>query len=182
MTRYGAAILSLAMVLGTLGIPVPLPILALAAGAFAHRGLINWELALFLALAGATLGDSLGYVVGHFASDWAQRRYGESQVWHKAQNRFHRNGELAIFLTRFLLTPLAVPTNLIAGISSYPYPRFLAHTVAGTLVFLLLFGGIGFAFSTQWQAAGELVSSYFGWVVAAAIVASVVYLLLAPRL
>ncbi len=177
MTTYGPVTLALAMFLGTLGIPAPLPILALAAGAFARYGSINWGMALLLALTGATLGDSLGYVVGRFAGQWSQRRFERSSAWDKALDRFHRNGDLAIFITRFLLTPLAVPTNLIAGISGYPYQRFLVYTVAGTLVFLIFFGGLGYAFSKQWSVVGELVSDYSVWIVGATIVGIVVYLL-----
>jgi len=176
VTIYGPATLSLAMFLGTLGIPVPLPILALAAGAFARHGLVRWGLAVFAALAGATLGDSLGYVIGRFASDWAQRRYGDSGTWRKARNRFHRNGDLAIFITRFLLTPLAVPTNLIAGISRYPYRLFFIYTVAGTMVFIVFFGGLGFMFSEQWRALGAFIDNYFIWLVAATTLGVVVYL------
>ncbi len=175
MTTYGPVTLALAMFLGTLGIPAPLPILALAAGAFARHGSINWGMALFLALAGATLGDSLGYMVGHFAGQWAQRRFGNSPTWDKALDRFHQNGDLAIFITRFLLTPLAVPTNLIAGISNYPYQQFFVYTVTGTLVFLLFFGGMGYTFGRQWSVVGELVSDYSVWIVGATIVGIVVY-------
>lgn len=178
MTTYGPVTLALAMFLGTLGIPAPLPILALAAGAFARYGSINWGMALLLALTGATLGDSLGYVVGRFAAQWAQRRFGNSADWDKARDRFHRNGDLAIFITRFLLTPLAVPTNLIAGISGYPYQRFFVYTVAGTLVFLVFFGGLGYTFGRQWSVVGELVSDYSVWIVGATIVGIVVYLLI----
>jgi membrane-associated protein len=178
MTTYGPVTLGLAMFLGTLGIPAPLPILALAVGAFARHGLVNSGLALFLALAGATLGDSLGYAVGRFASEWAHRRYGESPAWAKARARFQRNGSLAIYITRFLLTPLAVPTNLIAGGSGYPYRRFLVYTVAGTLTFLLVFAGTGYAFGRQWRAVGQFVTSYSDWLIGASVVGIVVYLLI----
>jgi len=177
MTTYGPLTLGLAMLLGTMGIPAPLPILAIAAGAFARHGSINWGLAALLALAGATLGDSLGYAVGHWASDWVRHRYGDSPAWTNARARFLRNGALAIYITRFLLTPLAVPTNLVAGVSGYPFRRFLAYTVAGTLTFIIIFGGMGFAFARQWEAVGEFVSNYFDWVVAASVVAVVVYFL-----
>lgn len=177
MTTYGPVTLGLAMLLGTLGIPVPLPILAVAAGAFARHGLVRWGLAAFAALAGATLGDSLGYVIGRFASDWVQRRYGDSGVWRTARNRFHRNGDMAIFITRFLLTPLAVPTNLIAGISRYPFRQFFVYTIAGTAVFIIFFGGLGFIFSEKWQVVGAFIHNYFAWLVAATTVGVVIYLI-----
>ena len=177
MTTYGPVTLGVAMFMGTLGIPVPLPILALAAGAFARHGSLKWAVALFAALAGATLGDSLGYAVGRFAGEWAQRRFGKSPGWAKAEARFHREGGLAIYITRFLLTPLAVPTNLIAGSSGYPFRRFLLLTLAGTLTFLLFFGGTGYAFGRQWEAIGKYITSYFGWLIGAALVGAVVYFL-----
>ena len=177
MTTYGPLTLGVAMLLAPLGIPVPLPFMVLAAGAFARHGSIHWGLALILALTGAALGDSLGYVVGHFASDWAQRRFGESPVWQKARHQFKRNGSLAIFLTRFLLTPLAIPTNLIAGGSRYPFQKFLVYTVAGTLIFLVMFGGLGYIFSNQWHAIGEIVGSYSVWLGGAAIVGVGIFLL-----
>ncbi len=180
MTTYGPMTLGLAMLLGTLGIPVPLPILAVAAGAFARHGLVRGGLAVFTALAGATLGDSLGYVIGRFASDWAQRHYGDSGAWRKARSRFHRNGDLAIFITRFLLTPLAVPTNLIAGISRYPYRLFFVYTVAGTMVFIIFFGGLGFIFGEQWRIVGEFIDNYFVWLVVATTVGVVMYLVARP--
>jgi membrane-associated protein len=178
MTTYGPLTLGVAMWLGTLGIPVPLPILALAAGAFARHGSLNWAVAMFAALAGATLGDSLGYAVGRFAGEWAERRFGKSPGWARAEARFHRKGWLAIYITRFLLTPLAVPTNLIAGGSGYPYRRFLLLTLAGTLTFLLFFGGTGYAFARQWRAVGEFVTSSFGWLVGATIVGILIYVLI----
>jgi membrane-associated protein len=178
MTKDGPMTLSLAMFLGTLGIPVPLPILALAAGAFARYGMVNWGLTSFLALAGATLGDSLGFVVGRFAGAWAYRRYGDSPAWAKARGRFRRNGGLAIYITRFLLTPLAVPTNLIAGGSDYSYPRFLAYTVAGTSTFILVFGGMGYVFGKEWKAIADYLTIYVNWLAGLCIAAIAVYLLI----
>ena len=178
MTKDGPTTLALAMFLGTLGVPVPLPILALAAGAFARYGMVNWHLTSFMALAGATLGDSLGFVVGRFAGSWAYRRYGDSPTWDKARARFHRNGGLAIYITRFLLTPLAVPTNLIAGGSGYSYLRFLAYTVAGTSTFILVFGGMGYVFGKEWKVVAEYVTIYANWLAGLCVVGVAVYLLI----
>jgi membrane-associated protein len=177
MTKDGPMTLGLAMFLGTLGIPVPLPILALAAGAFARYGMVNWRLVSFMALAGATVGDSLGYVVGRFAGAWAYRRYGGSPTWDKARARFHRNGSLAIYITRFLLTPLAVPTNLIAGGSGYSYLKFLLYTAAGTLTFLIIFGGMGYAFGSEWKVVAEYLKIYARWLVGLCIAGIAAYLL-----
>jgi membrane-associated protein len=178
MTKDGPMTLGLAMFLGTLGIPVPLPILALAAGAFARYGMLNWHLTSFMALAGATVGDSLGFLVGRFASAWAYRRYGDSPAWAKARGRFRRNGSLAIYITRFLLTPLAVPTNLIAGGTDYSYLKFLLYTAAGTLTFLVIFGGMGYAFGNEWKVVAEYLKIYARWLVGLSVAGIAAYLLM----
>ncbi|NJN95184.1 MAG: LPXTG cell wall anchor domain-containing protein [Anaerolineales bacterium] len=65
-------------------------------------------------------------------------------------------------MTRWLLTPLAIPTNLVAGSTGYPLSRFGAYVLAGELTWLLLFGGIGYAFSSQWEAVSEFISNFSG--------------------
>jgi len=181
MTEYGVIILGVAMLLAPLGIPIPLPILALAAGAFARQGLLDGAAALLLGLAAAAFSDSLGFGVGRFARGWVERRFGNSPTWQNARQRFHRNGGLAIYITRFLLTPLALPTNLVAGGSGYPYRKFLFFDVSGILTFLLIFGGMGYAFSHQWQMLGRLIGDYLGWIIGGLIVAGVIYWLLSRR-
>ncbi len=59
------------------------------------------------------------------------------------QPRLPLERALAIYATHFLFTPLGMPVNLIAAGSSYPYWRFLVFDVAGTLSWLVLYGGLG---------------------------------------
>ena len=54
---------------------------------------------------------------------------------------------LAIPLSRFLVTPLALPTNLIAAGDRYPFPRFASACLAGEAVRVTLFGGLGYLFA-----------------------------------
>ena len=178
MTTYGPLTLGLAMLLGPLGVPLPTPLITLAAGAFVRQGSFNWISALLLGLSGALVGDGLGYAIGHLAKGWVKCHLSRSEAWQKASDRFSQNGGLAIYLTRFVLTPLAVPTNLIAGGSAFSYWRFLAYDVAGTLSFLLLFGGLGFAFGDQWQIISQALSRYIGWIAGVLVVGIGFYFLL----
>jgi len=177
MTTYGPWALGLASLLAPLGIPIPLPLLALAAGALARQGMMNGALTLVLGLSAAAFSDSVGYAVGRFARPWVERRFEGSSTWQKARDRFQRDGGFAIYITRWLLSPLALPTNLVAGGSGYPYRKFLAFTLTGILTFFLIFGGLGFAFSRQWQAVGEFIGAHLGGVAAATIVAIGLYIL-----
>ncbi|MFC1976043.1 DedA family protein [Chloroflexota bacterium] len=177
MIAYGPPVLGLALLLGALGVPVPGTLFVLAAGAFVRQGVIDLTTASGFGLLGAVLGDSAGYAIGYFAKGWVQRRFGQSPVWQKTQDTFERRGGLAIFLTRFLLTPLAVPTNLIAGGSGYSFWKFLAYDVAGELTWLALYGGLGYTFGSQWELISQFISDFSGLLVGIVILGTGIYFL-----
>lgn len=162
MVNYGALILGLGLLAGGMGIPIPGTLMVIVAGAFIRQGIIDFAPTVTLGLIGVVLGDSLSYAMGYFARGWVERKFGQNNNWHKARTTFQKRGAIAIYLTRFFLTPLAVPTNLIAGSSGYPYRRFLMYDLAGELTWLLLFGGLGYTFGTQWETIGQLVNEFSG--------------------
>lgn len=178
MITYGPLVLGLALFLGALGLPMPIPLLGLAAGAFARQGLIDWKTLLALGLMGAVLGDSVSYAVGRFAGRWVQSRFGGSSAWQRAGDQFQQHGPLAVYVTRFLLMPLAVPTSLIAGSSGYAFRRFLAHAVAGDFTWIALYCGLGYIFGGRWQVISQTISHYLGWLGGAVVVGIGVYVLL----
>jgi membrane-associated protein len=165
MLTYGPPALTLALLLGALGLPLPGTMFLLAAGAFAGQGTLNWSVAAPLALLGTVLGDSGGYFLGRYGGQLVLKRVEGSSSWQRAQNTFDRRGGLAILLTRFLLTPLAVPTNLIAGSSQYALWRFLAFDVFGELVWVALYGGLGYLFADSWEALNDLAGDLSGLLV-----------------
>jgi membrane protein DedA with SNARE-associated domain len=179
MTTYGPLALGLALLLGPLGVPIPTGLLVLAAGAFARQGLMEWSAAAVVGLAAVILGDVLSYVMGRYAGEYVQRFASGRRVelWRKAQARFRQHGGLAVYATRVLLTALDVPTNLIAGSSRLSFKRFLAWDVAGRLTWIALYGGLGYAVGSQWQAVSQGISSYGLWLGGAVAAGAGVYLL-----
>lgn len=165
MLAYGAYALGLALLLGALGLPLPGTLLVLATGAFVRQGYMDWPSALGIGLVGVVLGDTAAYLIGRLAGTWVDRRYGSTPVWQSAVSQFQRRGWLAIYLTRFLLTPLGVPVSFIAGGSRYPYWRFLVFDILGELTWLLLYGSVGYAVGSQWEAVSELVGNFSGLLV-----------------
>lgn len=181
MLTYGPPAFGLALLLGALGFPLPGTLFVLAAGAFGRQGIIDLASASGLGLIGAVLGDSTGYLVGRFAKGWVERRFGQSTVWQKAQQTFERRGSIAIYLTRFLLTPVAVPTNLIAGGSGYSFWRFLGYDVAGEFTWLVLYGGLGYIFGSQWEAINQFISDFSGLLIGLVLFGVGLYLLVRRR-
>jgi membrane protein DedA with SNARE-associated domain len=162
LLAYGAPALGLALLIVALGIPLPATLLLLASGAFARQGMLDARLALGLGLLGSVLGDSGSYCLGRCGSALVLKRVEGRAIWRRAQASFERRGALAIFLTRFMLTPLALPTNLIAGSSRYAFARFLALDVLGELVWIALYGGLGYAFADQWETVSDLAGNLTG--------------------
>ena len=162
LLAYGAPALGLALLIVALGIPLPATLLLLASGAFARQGILDARVALALGLLGSVLGDSGSYCLGRCGGALVLKRVEGRAIWSRARASFERRGGLAIFLTRFMLTPLALPTNLIAGSSRYAYGRFLALDLLGELVWIALYGGLGYAFADQWETMSELAGNLTG--------------------
>lgn len=160
--NYGAPVFGGLLFLGALGVPVGASVLVIAAGAFSQQGILNWPLAALLGLIGAVLGDAVGFGVGYYARDWVDQRFGKSPAWRSAEETFDRRAGLAIYLTRFLITALAVPTNLIAGGSGIQFRRFMVYDTLGELTWIVLYGGLGYLFGSQWEIVSEFISNFGG--------------------
>jgi membrane protein DedA with SNARE-associated domain len=162
--NFGAPFVALVIFLGALGFPVGASVLVIAAGAFAGEGLLDWPTAILLGLLGAVLGDILSFGLGYYSRDWVEARFGRSTAWRSARDTFDRRAGLAIYLTRFLITSLAIPTNLIAGGSGIRFRRFLTWDILGEITWLILYGGLGFWFGSQWEVLSNLISNFGGLV------------------
>lgn len=160
--NYGTPLIGLILFLGALGFPVGASAVVIAAGAFSQQGFLDWKSAIVIGLSGATLGDALSYGMGYYARDWAQRRFGASPAWQNAASSFHKSAGLTIYLTRWLVTAVAIPTNLIAGSSGYQFSRFLFYDVSGEITWLVLYGGLGYWFGSQWELVYDFVGNFGG--------------------
>ena len=160
--NYGAPAFGVLLFLGALGVPVGASVLLIAAGAFSQQGILSWPLAAVLGFLGAILGDALSFGIGYYAKDWVDVRLGRSSTWRNAEQAFEKRAGLAVYLTRFLITALAVPTNLIAGGSGIPFRRFMIYDALGELTWIVLYGGLGYLFGSQWELVSEFISSFGG--------------------
>jgi membrane protein DedA with SNARE-associated domain len=116
-------------------------------------------------MAGVLVGDILSYGMGRLLRHPIEKRYGQSALWQRAEQYFARRGGIAIFLTRCVLTPIALPINLIAGSSDYQFGRFVAYDAAGELTWLLCYGALGYFFGSQWEYVSDLISNASGLLV-----------------
>lgn len=175
LVNYGVSVFGVTLFIAAMGIPLPSSLLVIVTGVFVREGAFEWWVAFAIGLAASVMGDTVGYGIGRFFADWSQLRFGQNPKWQTAQNSFNQHGGLAIYLTRFLVTLLALPTNLIAGSSHYSFQRFLFYDITGQATWLGLYGGAGYLFSSQWELMSEFFSNFSGLLVGLVVLGSGIY-------
>ena len=151
----------------------------LTAGGFAAAGdLVLWQ-AFGAAAAGGIAGDQLGY--------WAGRGFGATflsklrkdpardRLLARADAMMDRRGVMAVFLSRWLVSPLGPWVNLVAGSTGYGWPRFTAAGVAGESVWAGLYVGTGYGFAGNVEAASQALGSALGMIGGAGAVVALGY-------
>lgn len=159
LSVYGGPLLLAVSFFGSLGIPFPITMVIVAAGALARLGWLDWRWALLAGLLGAVLADNAEYWIGRLAQPWLKRRWSHTSVWQRAQSVINQQGGWAILLTRFWLMPLAPAVNVIAG-GRYPYLKFLFFDVLGQWLWVLAYGGLGYLFATEWEQVSHALSLF----------------------
>jgi membrane protein DedA with SNARE-associated domain len=176
VVSYGTPAFGVALGIGAVGIPVPTTLLVVAGGAFIRQGYWEPGEAFALGLTGAVLGDMGCYMIGRFAGHWSEHRFGGAAIYQNARRNFIRYGGGSIFLSRWLLTSLAIPVNLIAGGSGYSLRRFLLFDLLGEATWLALFGALGYWVGSQWEAAVQLITDFGGLVAGLILLSGGLYL------
>lgn len=162
LINYGAPAFAVLLFLGALGVPVGASALVIAAGAFSQQGILEWHVTAILGLIGAVIGDAMSFGIGFYAKDWVDQRFGRSPTWKSAEETFDQRAGLAIYLTRFLVTALAIPINLIAGGSGILFRRFMLYDTLGEITWIGLYGGLGYLFGSQWELVSDFISNFGG--------------------
>ena len=158
--RYGYSVVFFGVMLENSGLPVPGETVLLFSGFLAYHGRLSLGRAIFTAIAGATLGDSLGYLVGRWGGTALVNRYRDrfllsARRFDRAQALILRFGHWAVFVARFI-TGLRVIAGPLAGAFLMPYPRFLLANFSGAVVWAFTIGWAGYLFGSNWQRLAHL--------------------------
>ena len=164
--QYGLWVLAVSTFFSCLALPFPASILMLTAGGFVAAGDLDLLTTFAAAAIGAIAGDQVGF--------WAGRRLGapllarlgrdpaRDRLLARAADFLTRRGIAAVFLSRWLLSPLGPWVNLITGSSGYGWQRFTLAGVAGEAVWAGLYVGMGYAFAGNITAANDMLGSVLG--------------------
>ena len=160
--NYGAPILAGIVFVSALGIPLPATLVVIAAGAFSREGFLPWHTTGLVAWVCVVLGDCLGYGLGYYARGPALHYLGGSEHWAKAEDFFQRWGGMSVFLTRFLVTGIASPVNIMAGMGNISFRTFLLYDVTGEGIWVFGYGALGYLFGSNWEVVSDFMSNFGG--------------------
>jgi membrane-associated protein len=182
--RYGYWVVFFGVMLENGGLPLPGETVLLFAGFLAYQGQIQLVWAIGVAIAGATLGDSLGYTLGRYGGNAFFDRYVKrfkflARRFENAKTLFLRHGHWAVFTGRFI-TGLRVFAGPLAGLFKMPYLRFLLFNFMGAVIWATAIGCVGFLFGNSWYDLAHVVKDFhrvtLGLVAVLALVGLIVYL------
>lgn len=172
---WGAWALAAATFLSCIAVPLPSSLLMLAGGAFAASGDLSLWAVVLAAWVGAVVGDQAGFALGHFGSRvWRGRRAaspGTQAMIARARAFLQQRGGTAVFLSRWLVSPLGPYINLLAGAGGLGWARFALGSLTGEAVWVALYVSLGWLFSAQIETIAELASNVVGLLATLAIAA-----------
>jgi len=172
---YGLPFLALATGMTCLGIPIPSSLLMLAAGSLAASGDFSLPGVFGAALFGAIVGDQVGYVVGRRVGAAVLERLANKPqargLVEKARAFVRRGGGWSVFFTRWFLSALGPYVNLIAGAMNMPWLRFSMAGVAGEIVWVGLYVGLGAVFSAYILQIADIASNASAFLAATVVMA-----------
>jgi membrane protein DedA with SNARE-associated domain len=179
----GVVAVFLLMALESACIPVPSEAIMLFAGFSVSEG----DLTLFGVVAAGVLGNVVGswiaYAVGYYGRlDLLEKNKlihisPKHLKW--ADDWFERYGAATVFFSR-MLPIVRTFISLPAGVAKMPFWRFTAYTLAGCIPWVLMLALIGQSVGDNWEQWRHKLG-YLDYVVLAAIIGGVVYLIVKRR-
>ena len=134
--HYGYGVITLIVMLESMGLPLPAETLIISASLYCaatHHMDIGWV--AVAAIAGAVIGDNIGYVIGRTVGIPLLQRYG-ARIGMTPDRLllgrflFRRHGSEIVFFGRFIAV-VRVFVALLAGANHMTWPRFMIFNAAG---------------------------------------------------
>ena len=145
--------LLIVLVLCGMGLPVPEDAVLLTGGFLAHRGLVQYPVALAISFVGVITGDCSLFFLGRRFGTGLLRYFGllhpgSRKSIARMQLFMDRHGHRAIFYGRFL-AGLRALVYLSAGSLGVPVSRFLAYDMLGAVISVPLVVSLGYMFGGE---------------------------------
>jgi membrane protein DedA with SNARE-associated domain len=179
----GAIGVFLLMILESACIPVPSEAIMLFAGFNVSTGEMTLLAIIVAGVAGNVVGSAIAYWVGYFGRIELLDRNKFIHISKKhlaqADRWFERHGDVAVLVAR-CLPIIRTFISLPAGVARMPFWRFIVLTTIGCIPWVTALALIGREVGDNWEDWRHYLE-YFDYVVAAAILAGLVYWIVRRR-
>jgi membrane protein DedA with SNARE-associated domain len=155
VVHYGYWAMAAALLLENAGVPVPGETILLLASFLAyseHDLRLPWI--IVVATIAATLGDNIGYALGHYGGRPLLARYQavfriQDTTVARGESLFARYGAVTIFLARFIFG-MRIIAGPMAGVLRMPWRTFAVYNFLGAGLWVTVISGAGYLFGQHW--------------------------------
>jgi membrane protein DedA with SNARE-associated domain len=180
LSSYGYLVVFLLVMIESIGVPVPGETALVGAALYAgSTGKLEIELVIAVAVAGAIIGDNIGYGIGRYGGAKVLLEHGHKIRLHEDRLKigiwlFRRHGGKVVFWGRFV-SILRTYAAFLAGTNQMPWRRFLFFNAAGAVVWATLFGVAYYVFGSALEKLSTKIDIALGVAGAVVVVAFVVW-------
>ena len=178
---YGYPALAATLLLGAIGLPLPIGVATVLAGSLAALGNLRWEWAAAIAVIASFAGDIIAYGIGRAVSENFLARHGR-WIGYSAERKGHiqallrRWGGITVIVSRTLTSSLSSIVSLFAGVGRYQFSHFLGFALAGRMIWTSAYLGLGYGIGNKIEAASQFLGNLSELVIALGVlVVSAVY-------
>ncbi len=185
LDHYGYLAVGGFVLLEDFGVPVPGEAILIAAAIYAGTGHMNIAFVILVAVAGAIVGDNIGFIVGHFGGRPLVERFGRHifltpERLDRAEDYFNRQGGKIVVVARFV-EGLRQVNGIMAGTVGMKWLKFLGFNALGAVLWVCTWAFLGYF-------AGENIGEIWGgferykwYVIGAAAVIVIAYVVVRVR-
>jgi membrane protein DedA with SNARE-associated domain/rhodanese-related sulfurtransferase len=146
--HHGYVVTAIAFFIGACGLPLPMSVVLLTAGAAAHGGSLNFWLVLLSAWLAAVIGDTLMFFGGRYTGWWllaglCKVSMNPDVCIFSSAHTFYERGPKTLLIAKFVpgLGTVAAP---LAGSLNMRLGRFLRLDGAGVALYVTAWTAVGF--------------------------------------
>jgi len=156
LVHYGYWAVAAALLLENAGVPVPGETVLLLASflAYSERELnLGWI--IVVGTVAATLGDNLGYAIGHSGGRPLLERHRRifrvsDAALARGEKLFSRYGSVTILFARFVFG-MRIVAGPLAGVLRMPWKKFAVFNLLGAALWVTIISLVGYSFSSRWN-------------------------------